>query len=63
MTVPELTEGLVFTDVGIKMFENINLKEHQTASTRQCLTRMLAYNEVILKEERFLSSTLQCLIS
>jgi len=51
---PELTEGLGFTEVGIKVFENINLKKQQTASTRQRHTRMLAYNEVILKEERFL---------
>ena len=28
--VPELTEGLGFTEVGIKVFENINLKKKQT---------------------------------
>jgi hypothetical protein len=63
MMVPELTEGLGSTEVGIKVLENINLKKQQTTSTRQRHTRMLAYNEVILKEERFLFSALQCLIS
>jgi hypothetical protein len=63
MTVPALAEGLAFTDVGIRVFENINLKKQHTSSTRQCLKRMLAYSEVILKEEMFLSSTIQCLIS
>jgi len=60
ITVPELTEGLGCTEVGIKMFEKITLKKQQTASTIERHTRMLAYNEVILKEERFLSSALQC---
>ena len=63
MKVPELNEELGFTKTDIKMFENINLTKQQIASTKQRHTRMLANNEVILKEEMFFSSALQCLIS
>ena len=55
MTVSELAEGFGFTDTGIKVFEDNDLKKKQPATTTEGLIRMLAYNEKILKGKRFLS--------
>jgi len=43
MTDSESTEGLGFTDAGIKVFEDNDLNRKQAATTTEGLMRMLTY--------------------
>ena len=55
MSVSKLTEGLRLIEAGVKVSENINSKEQQTA-TRQGSVEMLAsYKEIMKVNTRYLS--------